>query len=82
VQKSISKAKSSGESKKEKQLKVRYNRVARAKLGTFTKIGWMQLDADNAKGQRNEVTSVVREINKKVCNYPTAPVSDVGVLEL
>ena len=54
--------------------------MAKASIGLTDKIGWMQLNADEASGQRGEVVATTAGIVGKTTRQPTAPVSYVGVL--
>jgi hypothetical protein len=79
VQSGINKEKSGGKTKEEKFLRTKYNRIAKALIGTTSDIGWMQLNADEAEGQRGEVMATTASIVKKAASQPTAPVSYIGV---
>jgi hypothetical protein len=81
VQANIDRNKTAAETKKEKELRERYNRSARAKIGTYDKLTWHQLNPEDAKGQREEVHIITREIQEKTRMFPTSPVSGVCVFD-
>jgi hypothetical protein len=74
VQKSIEKEKLSQKTKLETALREQYDRMANALIGQTSKVPWMQLNADEAKGQRGEVQATTSGIVKSTSNQPTAPV--------
>jgi hypothetical protein len=81
VQAQINRNKTAAATNKEKELRERYNRSARAKIGTYDKLTWHQMNPEDAKGQRQEVHIITREIQDKTRMFPTSPVSAVCVFD-
>jgi hypothetical protein len=80
IQRSVAKSTSLSNSQEKMVdlLNESYRRLAKAKICVTSELGWMQMNADGVRGQRDAVNATVDGIQSKLHTYPCAPVNFIS----